>query len=85
MQWNQHASQERLVFLLERKREPVDDRTKDLEQLGDTIVPLRLVDELEEHVVDGPSNERSQVEEFPVDPMQSSLEEVTLARILTVE
>ena len=48
----ERAEEELLVLLLEREREAVDDRAEDLEQLGDAVVPLRLVDETVEDVVD---------------------------------
>lgn len=46
---------------------------------------LRLVDELEEDVVDRPTDEGAKVEEFPVDPVEGRLEEVALAGVLAVE
>ena len=45
VQRQQHLEQERLVLLLERRREPVDDAPEDLQQLRRPAVPLRLVDE----------------------------------------
>jgi hypothetical protein len=47
-----NASQEELMFLLERQGEAVDDRAQNLQQLGDSVVSFRLVHELEENVVD---------------------------------
>lgn len=46
---------------------------------------FRLVDELEEDVVDGATNEGSQIEEFAVNSVESRLEEISLPRILAVE
>ena len=40
MKWDKDASQERLVFLFERHREAVDDRTEDLQEFCDSIVAL---------------------------------------------
>ena len=40
------------MLVLERQSEPVDYRAKDFEELGDSVVPLRLVDEAVEHVAD---------------------------------
>ncbi len=48
------------MLLLERQCETVDDGAQDLEQLGNAIVALGLIDELEEDVVDGSSDEGSQ-------------------------
>jgi hypothetical protein len=40
------------VLLFERESEAVDDGAQDLQQLGHAVVPLRLVDEVVEDVVD---------------------------------
>lgn len=85
VQRDQAPCEERLVLVLERERKAVDDRAEDLEQLGDAVVPLRLVHELEEDVVDRAPDERAQVEEFAVDAVQRRLEKVALARVLAVE
>ena len=47
-----HLEKEDLVLLFERERETVDDRAEDLQELGHPVVPLRLVDEVVEDVVD---------------------------------
>jgi hypothetical protein len=73
------------VLLLERQSETVDDRTENLEQFGNSIVPFRFVDEVEEDIVHRSSNEGSQVEELAVYPMQCGLEEVSFSRILAIE
>jgi len=49
---NQHSCQEKLVLLLKRQGETVDDRAQDFQQLCNTIKPLGFVGELEEDVVD---------------------------------
>ena len=85
MKRDEHTGQERLVFLLERKGESVDDGTEYFQELGDSVVSLGLVDELEEYVVDRTTNERSEVEEFSVDSVKGRLEEITLSRVLAVE
>ena len=59
MQWDKHAREKCLVFFLERKSEAVDNGTKYFQQLGDTVMAFRLVNELEEDVVDGTSDESS--------------------------
>jgi hypothetical protein len=51
MHRNQDSCEEQLMLFLERQRETVDDRSKNLEQLCDAIESFRLVNELEEHIV----------------------------------
>lgn len=82
---DEDAREERLVLLLEGKRESVDDGSEDLEELGDPVVSFGLVDELEEDVVDRASDEGTEVEEFAVDSVKGRLEEVSLAWVLAVE
>ena len=48
-------------------------------------MPLSFVDELEEHIVDRASDERTKTKELAIDPVQRCLEEVALARVLGVE
>jgi hypothetical protein len=85
VQGNQDAREERLVLLLEREGEPVNDRPEDLEQLGDTVVSFGLVDELVEDVVDRPTDEGAEVEELAVDAVEGRLEEIALAGVFAVE
>ena len=40
------------MLLFERERETVDDGAEDLQEFGHPVVPLRLVDEVVEDVVD---------------------------------
>jgi hypothetical protein len=47
----EYPGQEELVFFLERQGETIDDRTQNLEQLGNSIVAFGLIHELEENVV----------------------------------
>jgi hypothetical protein len=82
---DEDSGEEGLVLLLERKSEAVDDGTEDLEKLGDAVMALGLVDELEEDVVDGTSDEGSEVEEFAVDAVEGRFEEVALSRVFRVE
>lgn len=56
VQRNQDPGQEKLVLLLKRQREAVDDGSQDFQQLCNSIKSLGLVGELEENVVDRPSN-----------------------------
>jgi hypothetical protein len=85
MQWNQDSGEEQLMFFLERQRETIDDRSQDLKKLSDAIESLCFIDELEEHIVDGPSNVRAQIQEFSVYPMERGLKEIALTGILGVE
>ena len=57
VQGDEHSRQEQLVFFLERQCEAVDDRAEYLEKLCNTIEPFRLVYELEEDIIDRPSDE----------------------------
>lgn len=52
VQRNQNASQEELVLFLEGQGEAVYNGSQDLEKLSDTVEPLSLINELEEHIVD---------------------------------
>jgi hypothetical protein len=46
-----YLEKEDLVLLLEREGESVDDGAEDLQQLRHPVVPLRLVDEVVEDIV----------------------------------
>lgn len=81
----QNSSEKQLVFFLERQSEPIDNGAKDFQQFSNSVEPLRLVGELEKDVVDGASNEGTEVQEFSVNTVQRCLQEVTLPRILGVE
>lgn len=48
-------------------------------------MPFRLVYEMEEYVVDGAADERTEIKEFAVDAVERRLKEVTLAGILRIE
>lgn len=85
MQRDQNPRQEGLMLLLKRERESVDDRSQDLEQLRDPIMPLGFVDEVEEDVINRPPDERAEVEEFAVDTVKGRFEEVALARVFRVK
>ena len=85
MQRNENSSEEQFVFFLQRQRETVDDRPKDLQKFRNAIESFGLVDELKENIVDRSSNERTQVEEFAINSMQGCFQEVTLTRIFRVE
>ncbi len=85
MQRDEHPLQEEFVLLFEGNGEAVDDAAQDLEQLGDAVELLELVDEAEEDVVDLLADEGAQAQELAVDAVQDGLEEVALAGILTVE
>jgi len=55
----QDPREECLVLLFEREGETVNDRSEYLEQFGNTIVTLGLVDELEKDIVDGSTDKGS--------------------------
>jgi hypothetical protein len=73
------------VLLFEGKSKTVDDGTKNLEQLGNTVESLCFIGELEKDIVDGSSNKRSKVKEFSVDAVEGGLQEVSLAGILGIK
>lgn len=59
--------------------------SEDLQQLRDSIVPFFFIDELEKDIVDRTTDERTQVEEFAIDTMQSCLQKVALTRVFAVK
>ena len=61
VQRDEHACQEQLVFVFERKCEAVDNRSKNLQQFGDSVMTFCLVDELIEDIIDGPPDEGSKI------------------------
>ena len=73
------------MLLLKWQRKAVDDGAKDFQQLGHSIVPLCLVDEVVEDVVDLFPDEGSETEELAVNSVQRRLEEISLPRILRVK
>jgi hypothetical protein len=73
------------VLLLQRKRETVDDGAQNLQQLRDAVEAFCFVDELEEDVVDGPSDVRPQVKELSVNSVKGGLEEVSFAGVFGIE
>jgi len=85
VEWDEDASKEDLVLFLERECKTVDDGSQDFEQLGDTIVALSLINELEENVVDGSANEGTKIEEFAINSMESGFQKVAFPGILRVE
>jgi hypothetical protein len=73
------------VLLLQWKGKTVDDRAQYFQELCYSIKPLRLIRELEEDVVNGAANERAEVEEFAVDSVECSFEEISFARVFGIE
>lgn len=57
VQRKENTGQKDLVFFLERERKTVDDGSKNLQKLGDTIESLRFVCELEKDIVDRSADE----------------------------
>lgn len=45
------------MFFLERQSESINDRSEYLEQFSDTIMTFGFVNELEENIIDRPTNE----------------------------
>lgn len=73
------------MFLLERERKSVDDRSENFKQLRNSVESLRLVSELEEHVIDGAANIRPQVQKFSINAMQGSFQEIPFPRVFRVK
>ena len=73
------------MLLLQWQRKAVDDGAKDLEELSHPVVPLRLVDEVVEDVVDLFPDEGSETKELSVDSVQCRLEEISFSWILRVK
>jgi hypothetical protein len=53
MQGNEDPRKEKLMLLLQWKRETINNGAENLKKFGDAIESLRLVNELEKDVVDG--------------------------------
>jgi len=85
MKGNEDTREEGLVFVLQRKGKPVDDRAEDFKKLRDAIVAFGLVNKLEEDVVYRTSNKSAEVEEFSINAVESCLEEIAFPGILRVE
>ena len=85
MQGKKHPSQEELVLLLQWQSKSIDNGPQNFEKLGDSVESLSLVCKMEEDVVDGTTDVRSEVEEFAVDTVKRGLEEVSFSRVFRVE
>ena len=85
VQGDESTLQEAQVLFLQWYCETIDDAAEDLKQLSDPVVPLRLVDEAEEHVANSFAYETAVVHEFPIDSVQNGFEVVSFSRIFRVE
>ena len=79
------ALEERLVLLLQREGEPVDDRAQDLQEFGNAIVGLVVDDDAIEEVLSRLPNKQPQRHDLAVDPVKDRLQIVALAWILGIE
>jgi len=70
---------------VKRSQQSIDSPSQDLQQLANTIKVLGFVNETQENVVDLFSYEGAQSQEFSVDTMKHSFEEVTFAWIFRVK
>ena len=61
VQRNEHPCQEKLVLFLQGQSKTVNDGAEDFEELGNSVKSFGLVDELEEDIVDGPTNVGAEV------------------------
>ena len=73
------------MLLLQWQREAINYGAENLEQLSHSVVPLRLVDEVVEDVVNLFPDEGSKTKELSVDSVQCRLEEISLSWILRVK
>ena len=73
------------MFLFQWKSKAINNWAKNLQQLGDTVESLSLIDELEEYIVDRSSDKWSQVEEFTIYTVESSFQKVSLTRIFRIK
>jgi len=73
------------VLFFQRQSEAIDDGPKNLKKLSNAVETLRLVNELEEHVVDRSADVRPQVQKLAINTVQRGLQEITLAGIFRVK
>mmetsp|Transcript_30544 Transcript_30544/g.73209 ORF Transcript_30544/g.73209 Transcript_30544/m.73209 type:complete len:292 (-) Transcript_30544:350-1225(-) len=85
VQRNQGLFQHDLMLLLHREREPIDDTAQNFEQLGNSVVCVTLVNDLEEEILDGLADEGPQGHELAVNSVKDGLQIVTLSWILRIE
>lgn len=85
MKGDENTCKEDLVFFLERQCEAVDDGSENFQQLGDAVMTLALIYELEKDVVDGTTDKGAQVEEFAIDAMKRGLQKITLSWVFRVK
>lgn len=74
-----------LVFLLQRKRKTIDDGAKNLQELRNPIVALRLKNEAVEDIVNGFAYEGPMHHELPVNSVQDRLQVIALPGVLAVK
>lgn len=73
------------MFVFEWESKTINDRSEDLEKLSNPVMSFRLVDKVEEDIVNRPSNEGAKIKEFAIDTVQGRLEKIALTRILRVK
>lgn len=73
------------MFCFQWQCEPIDDTSQYFKELSHTIEMFCFIYKPEENVVNLLSDECSQSKELPINPMQDSLEEVTLSWIFTIK
>ena len=52
VEWDQDAGEEELMFLLEGQSKPINDRSKDFQELCYAVKAFSLVHELKKDVID---------------------------------
>lgn len=73
------------MLLFQRECEAVDDGSQNFEKLGNAVESFCLISELEENIVDRTTNIRPQIQEFAINAMQGSFEEVAFPRVFGIE
>lgn len=73
------------MLVLEWQGKSIDDGAQNFQQLGNAVEALGFISELEEDIIDRPSNIRPEIQEFAIDAVKGGFQEVTLTRILRVK
>lgn len=82
---NERTLQGELVFGTNRNGEAVDNRGENLQQLGNAVMRLLLVEELVEHVVDRFADRYTAIGQLSINSMRDCLEKLALSLVQRVE
>ena len=73
------------MFFFEWQSKPVDDGAQYLKKLRDSVEAFGLINELEEDIVDRATYVRTEIKEFAVYTVESSLEKVAFAGVFRIK